>query len=524
MDTDNTQPSSAAGVDQDGTPNVFDQLMTQAKQGQPMSVAITEPHSMHWLLEREIASLPAYLKSIDTSHRYLPRLGEIVLIVRNLKPKQTVKYDEQAEIYKIEDERLGYVGLPQWEAAVVTQVDGRASTAALLDQSSSADDSSANSFRVEPMSQAGNSNKAWSTRYKNVNHLHMRPFSLWQELLKGADVDDPRECHPTVRNALAAMSSLSTVDRFHFSSTGSEARVYCKGFYLGAEFILKNDLVRFDSQLHNDSSGKNVVLIKHVYMSYNLAKEDAVGGLHVEGVAYTTDPRHASGQYQKPIPEDSLPSTIMRDYGLWYKMSEDNSLIRVPLTNLLTRLVEGKYMSAVIGKHTLTKVAYGNGALALGFKEHIVDMTFGLEGVRAARKYSTQHDARINRRKGETWYLGEDRVAQLDLHLLNDQDVGDKATFGFESNPTPLQESDLKAMFRARATRQKGPNKGVSYTQPAPYFAGDFATQEQIDNVQHGVDFVEQGLDKYSNLKAMDMFENEFTKRVADDDWQQYMN
>ena len=518
---DYAQPSGSSGVDQDGTPNVFDQLMDRAKQGQPMSEAITEPHSMHWLLEREIASLPTYLKSIDTSPRYRPRLGEIVLIVRNLKPAQTVKYDEQAEIYKIADEHLGWVGLPQWEAAVVTQVDRKASTAALLDQSSSTHDDSANNFRVEPMSQAGNSNKAWSTRYKNVNHCHTRPFSLWQELLKGADVDDPHECHPTVRNALAAMSSLSTVGRFHFSSTGHEARVYCKGFYLGAEFIVKNDLVRFKSPIHNDSSGKDVILVKHIYMSYNLDREPSLGSLHVEGVGYTTDPHHASGQFQRPIAVESLPSPTMRDYGHWYKMSEDNAVIRLPFTNLLTRLVEGVYMSGVVGKHTFTKVAYGNGALALGMKEHIVDITFGIEGVRAARKYSSQHDARIKRSEGETWYVGEDRVAQLDLHLLNDQDVGDKARFGFESNPTPLQKSDLKAMFRARAARQKGPNKGA---QSAPYFAGDFATQEQIDNVQYGVDFIEQGLDKYSNLKALEMFEDEFTKRVADDDWDQFID
>lgn len=522
MDTDNAQPSDSSGVDQDGTPNVFDQLMNRAQQGQPMSEAITEPHSMHWLLEREVASLPTYLKSLETSRRYLPRLGEIVLIVRNLKPFQKVKYDEQAEIYKIADDDLGWVGLPQWEAAVVTQVGKKNSTAALLDQSSSTP--SADNFRAEPMSQAGDPNKAWSTRYKNVNYLHMRPFSLWQELLRGADVDDPRECHPTVRNALAAMSSLSTVDRYYFSSTGHEARVYCKGFYLGAEFIIKNDLVRFDSPVHTDNSGKDVILIKHAYMSYNLDRDPAVGSLHVEGVPYTTDPQHASGRFQPPIPGDSLPSPAMRDYGLWYKMSEDDALIRLPFTNLLTRLAEGTYMSGVVGKHSLTKVAYGYGALALGFKEHIVDITFGIEGVRAARKYSSQHDARINRSEGQAWYVGEDRVAQLDLHLLNDQDVGDKARFGFESNPTPLQESDLKAMFRARTARQKGPNKSGSHTQSAPYFAGDFATQEQRDNMQYGVDFVEQGLDKYSNLKAMEMFEDEFTKRVADDDWDQFID
>lgn len=527
MDVDYPEPAVSSGADQDGTdqdgtPNVFDRLMHQAKQGQPMSEAITEPNSMHWLLEREIANLPAYLNSIKTNKRYHARLGEIVLIARNVKDNQIIKFDDKSGVYKIDDARLGWVGLPMWEAAVVTQVDKLAVTAGLLDQNSGKEGTDINGFRVEPVSEAGNPNKAWSTRYKRVNLFNIRPFFLWQELTNGADVDDPHKLHPTIRNALTAMSSLSVVDRFYFSSSGHEARIYCNAFFLGAEFITSGDVVRFTSPIHIHSFGKDVILVKHIYMSINLDRDPSPGSVHVEGVAYTTDPEHASGQFQRPVPAESLPVT-MRDYGLWYKMSEGNASITVPYTKLLTRLVEGVYMKMIVGEHTLTKVAHGGGARHLGLIEHIVDITYGVQGVRDAREYSRKHDPRIKRNEGQSWYMGEDRVDQLDLHQLNDQDVGDRARFGFESNPTPLQESQLKAMFRARAARQKGP-KVSGNTHSALPKSVDFATQEKLDKMQHGIDVVEQGLDKFSNLRAMAMFENQFTKRVNDIDWDEFIN
>ncbi|KAI4766007.1 hypothetical protein E4T52_11669 [Aureobasidium sp. EXF-3400] len=539
MDVDYPEPAVSSGADQDGTdqdgtPNVFDRLMHQAKQGQPMSKEITEPNSMHWLLEREVANLPTYLKSMKISKRYHPRLGEIVLIARNVKDKQNVRdkqnvkdkqsirFDDQSGIYKIHDTRLGWVGLPMWEAAVVTQMDKEAVTAGLLDQNSGNEGADINGFRVEPVSEAGNPNKAWSTRYERVNMFNIRPFSLWQELTNGADVDDPHEFHPTIRNALTAMSSLSVVDRFHFCSSGHEARIYCNGFFLGAEFITSGDVVRFTSPIHIHSFGKDVILVKHIYMSINLNRDPSPGSVHVEGVAYTTDPEHASGQFQRPVPAESLPDT-MRDYGLWYKMSEGNASITVPYTKLLTRLVEGVYMKVIVGEHTLTKVTHGGGARHLGLIEHIVDITYGIQGVRDAREYSRKHDPRIKRNEGQAWYIGEDRVDQLDLHQLNDQDVGDRARFGFESNPTPLQASQLKAMFRARAARQKGPKVGGNTHSALPRSV-DFATQEELDKMQHGIDVVEQGLDKFSNLRAMAMFENQFTKRVTDADWDKFID
>lgn len=533
MNSDYAGPSISTGVDEDGSPNIIDRLLLQAKQGQHMNMAITEPHSMHWLLEKEVAGLPAYLKSIPSNKLWTPRLGEIVLIARNVSEEQLVKFDEEAAVSKIWDPVLGWVGMPNWEAAVVTQVDSRAMNANLLDQNlrTNVDNADVDGFRVEPMSEVGNSNKAWSTRYRYVNHFHMRHFSLWKELLNGADVNS--ECHPTIRYALTAMSSLSVVDRYHFSSNGLEARVYCKGIYVGAEFIVKNDLVRFISPLHKNSVGKDVIWIKQIYVSYNIDREPSPGSVHIEGVAYTTDPAHASGEFQRPIPAESLPWLPMRDYGLWYKM-QNGAPICVPYNSLLTRLVEGIYSASIVGKPSLAKVAHGGGAHHLGQKNHVVNITYGVDGVLAGREYSSQHDVRINRTEGHTWYLGEDRVDQLDLHLINGQDVGEKARFGFEHNPVPLEQAHIKSMTRARGAREKGVKSN----------GGKKVSEKELDDMEYSQDFIEQGLeecsnirgtfdmdkfeseqglDQYSNIRGMDKFESEFIQRTNDADMDEFI-
>jgi hypothetical protein len=152
---------------------------------------------------------------------------------------------------------------------------------------------------------------------------------------------------------------------------------------------------------------------------------------------YTTDPAHASRDFQRSVPAESLPCPAMRDYGLRYKMKGGN-LIRVPYTSLYTRLTGGLYGTAIIGKPTLAKVARGGGARRLGLNEHIIDINYVFEGTRLAREYSQQNDARLQS-SGKTRYMAEDDSpgpmpasdsqrgrleAGIDVqHLAQDQDL-----------------------------------------------------------------------------------------------------
>ncbi|KAI5202651.1 hypothetical protein E4T39_04635 [Aureobasidium subglaciale] len=502
------------GVDDDGTPNIFEELLFKAKQGERISQAITEPKSLDWLLERESAGLPAYLESLKTSGRFVPRLGEIVLIARNLEGDQRIVPD--GDVFKILEPEVGYVGFPVWEAAVVTQVDKRIVTVGLLEGVK------APRFRVEPMSEIGNPSKAWSTRYEQISVVNVRPFRFWQQILGEADTNNPNELHPTVRHALTAMSSLSVVDRFYFESHGQEVRIYCKGLYVGAEFIVPGDIVQFSLPGHDDSAGLDVVHIEQIYISVRLDREPHPESLHVMGRTYTTDANHSFGQYDRPIPMEELPFPPMAGFGLWYMMQAKDDMTYIPATLLLARLFEDGWFKAIVGTASYSKVAKNGGAHHLGLPNDIINMLYGIKGVLPAREFSSKYDARMKAEdEGKGWYIAEDRVEQLDLSLVNGQDVGDKARFGFE-DPDILQEYHLQSMFRAYNYRKQGSKGNYNHAAPAqgkqPMTFGMAASgmTSLEDHVSDGP-FDQEQADLNHVKRAMDKFEQEFTTRDEQD-------
>ncbi|THY35893.1 hypothetical protein D6D01_00897 [Aureobasidium pullulans] len=501
MDVDDDEFPVNTNIDEDGTPNVLTQLLDRARTGEHFGQAIAETGSMHYLLENEAAEFPDYLKKVKRTPRWQFRLGEVVLVARNLKPDDKIRMDDATGILKIFSRAYGPVGLPIWEAAVVTQLYEKAFGIGILDQHSDSEGTAFDGYRVEPVSEIGTNNKPWSTRYQVVDPLNMRPFSHWRELIHNADLDDPHACHPTVRHALFAMSSVSGVSRYHFTANGQEARFFFKGMYLGAEFLTQGDVVRFSSPQHSNSFGKDVLHIKHMYMSVGLGRDPEPISFHVEGIGYTVDRAHAHGNFQRPVPVEELPFRSMRGYGLWYKMSADDSIVRVNYARVLTRLGEDAYMKIMV-KDSHTKVASGGGATHLGMPDHVIDITYGLEGVVAAREHSSKFDPRIKRSLGRTWYFADNRVEQLDLQLINGHDVGGKARFGFESAPQPLQEAHLKSMFRARAARRKAPA-------PAPKKAAEYEFTEKE------MDFAEAFMDK---------FEAGYTQRQTEDDFDEFIS
>ncbi|KAI5248035.1 hypothetical protein E4T42_05804 [Aureobasidium subglaciale] len=509
------------GMDEDGTPNVFEELLFKAKQGERISQAITEPKSLDWLLEREAAGLPAYLESLKTSNRHVPRLGEIVLIARHLEGTQRIVRD--GDVHRIVEPGIGYVGFPVWEAAVVTQVDKRTVTAGLLEGVN------APRFRVEPMSEIGNSSKAWSTRYEEVSILNVRPFRFWQQILGEADTNNPKELHPTVRHALTAMASMSVVDRFHFESFGQEVRVYCKGLYVGAEFIVPGDLVQFQMPGLHDSVGLDVIQIQQIYVSIRLDREPHPQSIRVMGCTYTTDPNHSVGQYDRPIPQEELPTPSMRGFGNWYMMQAKDDLTYVPATVLLARLFEDGWYKAIVGTASYSKVAKNGGARHMRMDDDIINMLYGLKGVLPAREFSSKFDARVkDGDDGQGWYIAEDRVEQLDLSQVNGQDVGDKARFGFE-DPDHLQEHHLQSMFRAYNYRRQGTKGNYNHTVPAqgkqPMTSGMAGSgMNGLEEPVSDEPFDEEQAELDHANRAMDKFEQEFTSRVTEDDFDAFIS
>ncbi|THY59749.1 hypothetical protein D6C98_02624 [Aureobasidium pullulans] len=501
MDVDDDEFPVNTNIDEDGTPNVLTQLLDRAWAGEHFGQAIAETGSMHWLLENEAAEFPDYLKRVKRTPRWQFRLGEVVLVARNLKPGDKLRMDDATGILKIFSRAYGPIGLPIWEAAVVTQLYPKSFGIGILDQHGDSQGTAFDGYRVEPVSEIGTNNKPWSTRYQVVDPLNMRPFSHWRELIDNADLNDPHACHPTVRHAMLAMSSVSGVGRYHFTANGQEARLYFKGVYIGAEFLTQGDVVRFSSPQHLNSFGNDVLHIKHMYLYAGLDRDTEPKGFHLQGIGYTVDRAHAHGNFQRPVPVEELPFRSMRGYGLWYKMSADDTIVRVNYARVLTRLGEDNYMKIMV-KHSHTKVASGGGATHMGMPDHVIDLTYGLEGVVAAREHSSKFDPRIDRSIGETFYLADDRVEQLDLQLINGHDVGQKARFGFDSTPQPLQEAHLKSMFRARAARPKAPA-------PAPKKSAEYEFTEKE------MEFAEAFMDKY---------EAGYTQRQTEGDFDEFIS
>ncbi|THW88627.1 hypothetical protein D6D15_05844 [Aureobasidium pullulans] len=502
MDVDDDEFPVNTNIDEDGTPNVLTQLLDRAWAGEHFGQAIAETGSMHWLLENEAAEFPDYLKKVKRTPRWQFRLGEVVLVARNLKPGDKLRMDDATGILKIFSRAYGPIGLPIWEAAVVTQLYPKSFGIGILDQHGDSQGTAFDEYRVEPVSEIGTNNKPWSTRYQVVDPLNMRPFSHWRELIDNADLNDPHACHPTVRHAMLAMSSVSGVGRYHFTANGQEARLYFKGVYIGAEFLTQGDVVRFSSPQHLNSFGNDVLHIKHMYLYAGLDRDTEPKGFHLQGIGYTVDRAHAHGNFQRPVPVEELPFRSMRGYGLWYKMSADDTIVRVNYARVLTRLGEDNYMKIMV-KHSHTKVASGGGATHMGMPDHVIDLTYGLEGVVAAREHSSKFDPRIDRSIGETFYLADDRVEQLDLQLINGHDVGQKARFGFDSAPQPLQEAHLKSMFRARAARPKAPA-------PAPKKSAEYEFTEKE------MEFAEAFMDKYEAGYTQRQTEGDFDEFISE--------
>jgi hypothetical protein len=436
------QPSPNTGIDEDGTPNVFDSLIQQAKQGVIMDMPITEPESLEWILENEVARLPDYLTSLKENARWAPRLGEIVLIMRGLTDGQVIKFDAPSGVYKIEDPDLGTIALPMWEAAVVTQIpqDGKHFNVSPLGQPQDPGSAAFNEYRVEPMSEVGNPDKPWSTRYTNLRLDCIRPFQFWQELLCGLDYTNPRHVHPTVRYALAVMSSFSVVGRYHFRSDATAAKILCRGVYIGAEFIIPGDVVRFTAPREVPCESLDVLHVTNIFIATMLNREPEVYCLHIEGVPYTANPTRAHARHQTPVRTEDLPAADMSGYGNWYKMGH---LALMPFKYVTGRLIEDEYVKTMFGT-----------ACLLDGTEDVVDFGFGATGASDARTYSRDVDPRIDRNDGQEWFFAEHRVEQLELTQVNGQDVGEKARYGSgTSAPKPLGEEHLKAMLRARLAR-----------------------------------------------------------------------
>ena len=400
-------------VDEEGTPDVYRNLIDKLRRHSTIDDVIEEPLSPDWRAEQEI--LPGLLHELKQKEQWIPRVGDIVLYIRELPDDVALVRHDVTEEWQLCDERLGtLLGSPPWEAGLV----GEASKEAATVQDLVVDDKTVTSVinsgvRVEPIPDPNSANKSLSKRHKYVSLRQTRPLVLWKELLLHIPQE---EWHPTVVNALSLTSTLSLMGRHRFRGTWPNANIYCHGIYLGFEMLAVGDTIRM---LPNTSSGRiecsDILVIKSIrlkWTSMDRASDNDYdegrpynSSVWIYGSAYTNDATRSNKQWLSDL--NMVTPKAAQDYGSWYPLHPPTKELAIPLTRILSRLYERDAMAIWLNSEP----------------DDLPDLDVGREGLLEARAFSRSHDQRIAEKPGATWYWGDDRADALNLHTINGLEV-----------------------------------------------------------------------------------------------------
>ncbi|CAI6268078.1 unnamed protein product [Periconia digitata] len=388
-------------VDEEGTPDVWRNLIDKLKRHITVDQPIDEPLSMDWRAEQRL--VPDLLHRSAKEPQCMPRVGEIVLYLRNANNRQVKVIKEDSGEYMLHDVATDTRLEPAlWAAGLVTQVpesDGN-------DQDEISDTISG--VRVEPIPNPNDTNKSLSKRYKYVPTRYTRPFFGWKHYLSHLPDD---EWHPTVRNALTCMSTMSLVSRYRFQGEWPKASVWCHGIYVGSELFVVGDTVRMSPKAGYPKC-TDIMVIKSIRLKMSnlqhASNNDYDDGspynseAWIYGTAYTMDPSRSNKLYL-----DHTNATTPRaadGYSItWHPLHPSNKEIAVPFSRIMSRLYESDAM------HDYFSAAY-------------IDQ--GREWIQEGRKFARENDNRILKSPGTTWCWLDTRSQALDLETVNGLEVG----------------------------------------------------------------------------------------------------
>ena len=396
-------------VDEEGTPDVYRNLINKLRRNNEIDESIEEPMSLDWRAEQEI--LPGLLRKVKDNPQWIPRVGDIVLYVRELPEDVHIIRHPITGDYKMYDERTKlWLEHPTWEAGLVGQTPVEPTS---IEDICENGDKEGNvtyfGIRVEPLPDVNSSNKSISKRHRYIPIRHTRPFVLWKQILHQV----PR-WHPTILNAQAVTATISLAGKFRFKGTWPEASIYCRGIYIGHEMLAVGDAVRLlPNASHGQTTSTDIVIIKSIRLKWlgldKASNNDWDEGrpynsaVWIYGAAYTSDPTRMNTEWLS----DACPPKVADDYGQWYPLHPPSKELAIPYSRILGRLHERDAM-----------------ALWLNTKSNGLPLLdAGREGVIESRSYARQHDQRIAREPDATWYWGDSRAQSLDLHTINGLDV-----------------------------------------------------------------------------------------------------
>ncbi|USP79105.1 uncharacterized protein yc1106_06379 [Curvularia clavata] len=400
-----------SSVDQDGTPDVYRNLIEKLRSHKHVDEDICEPLSPDWRAEQ--SKLSKLLRILKSQEQWIPRNGDIVLFVRNLSDRITIaRYDTTGELRLYDEQSDEFLDVPRWEAGLVTEAAPGSNTDADLlesDTNSSAD-ASCSGIRVEPVPDPNSTDKSLSKRYKYISLRQSRPFFLWKEMLRQVDQE---QWHPSVRNALALTSTVSLMGKYRFRGTWPEATIYCQGIFVGPEMLVVGDTIRLLPK-SDQTVCTDIMSIKSIRLKWtNLDKasnNDYDEGrpfnstIWFYGAAYTSDISRSNEQW---VSDQTAQPRAASDYGHFYPLHPPDKEFAIPFARTAGRLYERNALAYFLGFDV-------NDSITLDLSR---------QALTSARTFSQLNDVRIAESPDATWYWGDDRADALNLHTLNGLDV-----------------------------------------------------------------------------------------------------
>ncbi|KAF2729410.1 hypothetical protein EJ04DRAFT_73481 [Polyplosphaeria fusca] len=404
-------------VDEEGTPDVIRNLIDKTRKDGAVDEEIEEPLSLDWHAERE--TLPKRLNDLKNEPQWLPREGDIVLFVRKLEKGVEIARKKNGEFKLWHVENKEYLGWPAWEAGLVGQPPAETATIDdLVEEHGKETNVSYSGVRVELLPDPNGVDKALSKQYAYVPIHYTRPFIFWKDFLAGTP---EAEWHPTIKNALTVMATVTQWAKYRFRGTWPEAQIYCHGLYIGSEMLGVGDYVRMLPKAES-SEVTDILLIKSIRVkitNLDVASENDYDEgrpynfhLYVYGQGYTLDAGRSSKEWLSLEEDSALPN----EFGPLYPLHPWNKEMQVFFTRIVGRVFEAP-------------------ALSLWFPSKMPkgpDLSQGLAGVLEAREFAQKTDKRITSSFGTSWYWGESRAEALDLHTINGLEV---SNFNIERNP-----------------------------------------------------------------------------------------
>lgn len=396
-------------VDEEGTPDVYRNLITKLRKHGAIDETIEEPFSMDWRVEQEL--LPELRRKIEENPQWVPRVGDIVVYVRDLPDDVHILRYPITDDYRMYDENTKqWLEQPVWEAGLVGQTPTEPVTIHDICENGVKKSNVAYSgVRVEPLPDVNSTDKSLSKRHKYIPIRHTRPFVLWKQLLHQVP-----KWHPTILNAQTVTATMSLTGKYRFKGVWPEASIYCRAMYLGYEMIAVGDAVRLlPNASHGQISSTDILVIKSIRLNWsNLDKASDNdwdegrpydSAVWIYGAAYTSDPARQNKEWLS----DAHPPNATYDYGEWYPLHPPAKELAIPYSRVVGRL-------------------YERDAMALWLNVKSSDYNFldaGRDALIESRGFARQHDNRISRHPDANWYWVDSRAQALDLHTVNGLDV-----------------------------------------------------------------------------------------------------